>query len=175
MELIYKAPDINGWMNEKALQWLYEKAMEMDSIIEIGCWRGKSTHALLSGCKGTVFAIDHFNGSPDQVDGAHAQALTENIYDSFYKNVGNFKNLVTMRMSSKQAVSFFKDKSVDMVFIDGCHLYDDVLHDILSWERVCKKLLCGHDINENGVPRALAASRIVFKNSIGSIWERIDI
>lgn len=58
-----KANSISGWMNSEELEWLYTTASEMDSILEIGAWCGRSTFALASGCKGNVFSIDHFNGS----------------------------------------------------------------------------------------------------------------
>ncbi len=129
---MYKGNNIDGWMNDNELDWLYEKARQMDSIVEIGSWKGKSTHALLTGCRGVVFAIDHFQGSVDERDTTHKEAKNHDIYKNFYKNVGHFKNLVTMRTDSKKASSFFKAKSIDMVFIDGDHTFEGVFNDIKS-------------------------------------------
>ena len=55
---------ITGFMSEPELTQLYKWACECESIVEIGSWRGRSTHALLSGCKGKVYAVDHFGGNP---------------------------------------------------------------------------------------------------------------
>ncbi len=56
----YKDLGIQGWMSLKELNWLYQQAKKCDSILEIGSWKGRSTHALLSGCKGIVTCVDTF-------------------------------------------------------------------------------------------------------------------
>ncbi|MBU4356393.1 MAG: class I SAM-dependent methyltransferase, partial [Proteobacteria bacterium] len=90
---VYPGNDIKGWMSQKELQWLYEQARNMDSIVEIGCWHGRSTHAFLSGCRGTVYAVDHWQGSP----GANGEILfacrdvkAMDVFAAFMKNVGGF-------------------------------------------------------------------------------------
>lgn len=158
-------------MTEDELQWLYETSLRMDSVVEIGSWKGRSTHALLSGCKGSVFAIDHFKGSPNELDSNHQEALEKDIYEAFYDNVGHFPNLVVMKMDSLSASRFFRYTSVDMVFIDGCHLYEDVLTDILVWKPIAKKILCGHDFDRaQGVIDTFARLKIKPKNEVDSIW-----
>lgn len=145
---------IQGWMSPEELKWLYTQACQMDNIVEIGSWKGRSTYALLAGCKGTVYAIDTWKGSPDELDGAHAEARTSSIYSAFMKNVGHFSNLRAIKLPSVYAVNLFADKSIDMVFIDGCHLYSHVSTDIRVWLPKARKLICGHDCGQDGVPRA---------------------
>lgn len=171
--MIYQQPDpsIEGWIDDDELQWLFNKAQSVASIVEIGSWRGLSSHALLSGCPGPVFCIDTFKGTPNELDGAHVAARTEDIYQSFYSNVGHFSNLVVLQMSSLKAVQFFRDKSIDMIFIDGDHKYPAPYEDIRSWMPICKRILCGHDVHQDGVPRSLEEMRLSFKNKVGSIWE----
>lgn len=171
----YYYPYIDGWMSARELEWLYGMACEMGTVVEIGSWMGKSTHALLSGCKGTVFAVDHFKGSPSEIDGPHARAKTEDIYEIFKKNVGNFPNLIVLKMDSVEASKRFKDKSVDMVFIDGDHEPPQPRKDIEAWLPKTRKLICGHDMTQAGVPMALQELGITPKQADGTqIW-RLDL
>ena len=45
---------------------------------------------------------------------------------------------------SLDAVKAFANDSVDIVFIDGSHLHDDVLNDMIAWFPKAK-FMCGHD------------------------------
>jgi tetratricopeptide (TPR) repeat protein len=137
---------IPGWMEEPDIQFLYNTAKNMGSVVEIGCWKGRSTHALCSGCAGMVYAVDHFGGSiaPQAVE-LEKQASWDEVYADFLKNVGHFGNLDIHRKKSLEVVSEFSDRSVDMVFIDGEHLYDHVKADIEAWLPKTKKMICGHD------------------------------
>jgi precorrin-6B methylase 2 len=148
MEKIEYTNKIDGWMTEGELNWLYRKAKTMDSIIEIGSWKGKSTHAFLSACKGQVTAIDHFKGSNEK-----EHKGVKNLYKEFMKNVGEFKNLKVLKMSSDEAVN--KVKEADMTFIDGSHSYDQVKKDIQNYLPKTKKLICGHDYNWESVRQAV--------------------
>lgn len=136
---------IAGWTTPNELAWLYFVAQEMDSIVEIGCWMGRSTDALLAGCKGTVWAVDHFKGSKTEREAGHQRAKREDIGKIFLKNVGYHKNLKLLKMDSLEAVKRFEDKSIDMVFIDGGHTYEEVKTDIKAWLPKAKNLICGHD------------------------------
>lgn len=156
----YQAPKIKGWMSKTELRWLYKTARYMSSIAEVGSYRGKSTHALLSGCPGMVYAIDHWNGIPGVKDG-------EGDYDEFIKSVGHFKNLVAYRMLSKDAAQL--PGEYDMVFIDADHSYSAVREDIINWLPKAKKIICGHDYDTEGV--ALAVKETLGEvGLVGSIW-----
>ncbi len=125
----YSDPNIRGWMFGAELQWLYETATTMKSVVEIGSWEGKSTHALLSGCSGIVIAVDTFKGSA--IDPSHITttlAKEFDIYSRFKRHVGHFPNLTVMKMDSKKASEFFKPKSVDMIFIDGGDGYFEIFN-----------------------------------------------
>jgi hypothetical protein len=171
---VYRSPGPFGGipgqgMTMEELQWLYDRASEMSSVLEVGCWKGRSTHALLSGCKGPVYAVDHWLGSPTEREAAHAEAATKDVYAEFLTNVGHFKNLQVIRGSSVEMAARF-DGKVDMVFIDGDHSVEGCLADIRAWLPKTRRLLCGHDRNQEGVPQALQESGLNWKPGPGSIW-----
>ena len=139
--------DIEGWTTELELEWLEDRAKKMTSIVEIGCWKGRSAKALLEGCAGKVWCVDHFKGSPDAQFSTRDRAEKEKIYERFVENVGQYPNLEIMKMSSRDAAEMFNTET-DMVFIDGDHSYEAVKKDIELWLPKCRKLICGHDYNE---------------------------
>ncbi len=172
-------PDIQGWMEEYELNWLYWAASQMDSIVEVGSWKGRATFPLCSGCKGMVYAVDHFKGSPEALADEQKEATSNNIYEEFKNNMQGFSNLKVLKMDSLKASQQFKPGSIDMVFLDGSHSFQSVLSDLLVWTPICKKLLCGHDILENGVPHALftygftRSDALELKIETGKIWSHV--
>jgi hypothetical protein len=138
---------IDGWTTELELEWLEDRAKEMKSIVEIGCWKGRSSKALLEGCPGKVWCVDHFKGNADAKFSTPERAEREKVYEKFMENVGHYPNLEIMKTSSEDAAQMF-NTDTDMVFIDGNHSYDAVKRDIELWLPKCKKLICGHDYNE---------------------------
>lgn len=140
----YPANFIAGWMSYKEQKFLFENARNMESVIELGSWKGKSTHALLSSGCPHVYAIDTWKGSEFEPE-AHAEAATGSVFEDFKKNVGHFKNLIIIQNDINEAVKATTDRAVDMVFIDAGHTYEEVKNDIKKWKSKAKILLCGHD------------------------------
>lgn len=162
--------DIDGWMTPLELDWLYRTAQEMGSIVEVGSWKGRSTHALLSGCSGPVYAVDTFKGTVGEDGNPHIEATEHDIFtECFMPNVGHFPNLTTYRMTSLEAAAQFPDKSVDMVFIDGDHSYEAARADIEAWLPKARKMICGHDWQWHTVQEAVT-ERFGEPETVCSIW-----
>ncbi len=140
----YQSPDIKGWFSYPEQLFLYNTGKIMESFIECGSWKGKSTHALLSSGCPKVTAIDHWKGSEFEPE-AHAEAKSGSVLEEFKKNVGHFTNLTFINADINDAVNEVPDKSVDAVFIDAGHTYEEVKNDIRKWKGKAKILLCGHD------------------------------
>ena len=163
-----KAERIQGWMTRPELEWLYEKAKEMQSVVEIGAFKGRSTFVLASACNGDsgkVYVVDPFTFggdwskfcSPDLglKDG-------EDFMPEFLKNVGHFPHLTVIKKPSVEGAHHeLMPAEVDMVFIDGDHSYEGLTADLKAWDPKTKKLLCGHDLDDPmypGVRQALQAA-----------------
>ena len=147
-----KAEKIQGWMTRPELEWLYEKAKTMESVVEIGSFKGRSTFVLASGCnggQGKVYAIDPFTGAALETNPA---MLGKPTFDDFMKNCGHFPHLAVIRETSVEAAEHFPNLKADMVFIDGDHSYEGVMADLKTWTPRAKKLLCGHDLTDPNYP-----------------------
>lgn len=167
------ALDIQGWMFPAELAWLSEQAAKSSSVAEIGCWKGRATFALCSACPGKVYAVDHFRGSPGE--SGHAEALDGyTVQRDFWANVGHFTNLCLLERDSLTVAGWFQDESLDMVFIDASHRYEDVLADIRAWLPKTRRIIAGHDYAPVEWPGVVRAVREVFGSggmqAAQSIW-----
>jgi hypothetical protein len=163
----YPGNNIDGWMGIEELTWLYQRAQEMSSIVEIGSWQGRSTHALLSGCRGPVVAVDKWDSELMAPYGDVVAARK-----AFWANVKGFSNLIVMEMDSIQAATAYRGDSLDMAFIDADHRYDAIKADILAWMPKIRKLICGHD-HGCGWPGVDQAVKEIFgekAKSYGALW-----
>jgi hypothetical protein len=139
-------PEVDGWMSDRCCEFLYTLARQMESIAEVGSWKGRSTHPLCSGCNGTVIAIDNWGGSAgDGLVIPEKERATDAVFQKFLKNTAGLKNLIVNRNDSVVAAAQYPDKFFDMVFIDAEHTYESVKADLEAWTPKAKKLICGHD------------------------------
>lgn len=118
-------------------------------FVEIGSWKGKSSSfmavELANSNKNIEFyCVDTWEGSVEHKD-------IDNIDLLYYQFTLNMKPVEkyykSIRASSLEAASLFSDKSLDFVFIDASHEYEDVKKDIQTWLPKIKKggVLAGHD------------------------------
>lgn len=173
----FEYPDnwIPGWMTFPELQWLYNNAKKYDKILEIWSWKGRSSHALLSGCKWQVTCVDTFQGSDDINDATNSIAKQENIYDQFMANVGHFKNLKVLKMSSAEAAEQLKDEKFDLIFLDALHTKKWIIDDINLWKDKATKVICGHDYSVKNWPNLVEwvnETIWVPDNVTDSIWQK---
>jgi predicted O-methyltransferase YrrM len=155
---IENALAIQGWMDPHDLRWLAEKASRHTSIVEVGCWRGRSTTCLADNTPGTVYAIDHWRGSEE-----HQPVDTEKLYQMFLDQMAPYitsGKVVPIRMESPIAAAELVSRGLtfDMIFIDASHDRESVSADILAWKPLVRPggLFCGHDAGHPPIMQALA-------------------
>jgi glycosyltransferase involved in cell wall biosynthesis len=163
--------NITGMMTEQELRWLYQTASKMTSVVELGSWQGRSTHALLSGCQGTVYSIDHWDPNYIGIPDLNERIIADN-WKAFCENLKHFTNLQIIKMPSVKAATGFRDKSVEMVFVDADHKYESVIADVTSWLPKATKMICGHDYDPDRHPGVVKAVDEVFGKvgHIDTIW-----
>lgn len=122
-------------------------------FVEVGSWKGKSSSYMcveIANSKKDIkfYCVDTWKGSEEHKENTELAEL----YKIFTDNMSSLKDYyIPLKMSSLQAAEKFEDKSLDFVFIDAAHDYENVKSDILAWLPKVKEggILAGHDYYEN--------------------------
>ncbi len=138
-----------GWMMDDELEWLALQAASCQTIIEVGCWQGRSTLALADNTPGRVWAVDHWRGTAGDPHLAEVRKLggPNGLFAQFQRNIGDRNNVTAMRMDANDAAAVCLPQFADLVFLDASHAYADVKRDIQTFRPLVKPggILCGHD------------------------------
>jgi predicted O-methyltransferase YrrM len=133
--------DFIGWFTFSRFYRDTVNRLKNGSIfVEVGVYEGKSlayflTEMINAGKDFDVTAVDSFT--------------FEGVLDNFTRNmqpvVNKFDIIIDL---SWEAANDFEDESVDCVFIDASHLYDDFKRDVTAWWPKIKVggMICGHDL-----------------------------
>ena len=134
------------------------KAIKPDkkfNVLEIGVYLGDSTEIFLdSGAVNKLYAIDPWMPDYDINDETSKSNMIE-VEKEFDNRITNrFDNAI----KHKGTIDSFKDTKfdrIDIVYIDGSHRYEDVLHDIIMTVNHIRPsiAICGHDfyLAQNGI------------------------
>lgn len=135
-----------------------------ETMIEIGSYVGEST-AIFANYFKKVISIDPFINDYDVNDLVCEHADFDIVYQQFLSNMSKFNNIQHIRKLSSEAVSSFALESVDFVYIDGCHTYDQVKEDIINYLSVVKKggFIGGHDYTGNWPQVVKAVNDVLVK------------
>ena len=128
---------------------MVEKFPSGSKFVEVGSWKGKSSAymavEIANSCKEIDFyCVDTWEGS---IEHKNKQELFM-LYNIFLSNMKPVESYyMPLKMKSLDAVSRFGDHSLDFVFIDASHEYEDVKADIIAWLPKIKPggILAGHD------------------------------
>lgn len=179
---------IQGFTNEHELEWLARQGSTRQRIVEIGAWKGRSTRAIADNTSGTVWAVDTWNGTPEDPHFKELQGKPEDwLVNEFLKNIGTTLlhasaergSVIPVRMPSRDASAYLGGSGFclkfDMIFIDADHSYEAVKSDIISWRPLLADggLFCGHDYiaGRGGVLRAVDDFVPGVKRAgVGTIW-----
>jgi len=113
---------------------------------EVGIWQGKNALSIVSAIPdGKLLLVDPYTNhsyvrkprTDWRIERAEAQA-----HDRM-----KGKNVVFIRKLSEDAIRDIPDDSLDFAYLDGEHHYDQVMLDIILWNRKVRTggVLCGHD------------------------------
>lgn len=117
------------------------------TMIEIGAYIGESTSIFAENFKSVISIDPHLN----------YQEIDVNVYvdfnivqEEYLKNISKYNNVIYINKTSDDALADILEK-VDLVYIDGAHIFEQVKKDILNYMSLVKKggILSGHDYKDN--------------------------
>lgn len=176
---------IEGWMDRDELVWLYETASSLrdKSVwVEVGCWKGRSAMSVLFGLPTTCrfHAVDNWQGDPDSPAHWEAREIPGWLLANFglvlsvvFQVRGRLMPLVHRHnKGSLEVAAEIPDKSIDVVFLDARHDYQSVSEDLAAWLPKLKAggMVSGHDIDRDGVLRAVAEKFPRWQRGPKNIW-----
>jgi predicted O-methyltransferase YrrM len=136
--------DYNNRVNQlKGLKMLIDEYINEHTImVEIGSFSGVSSELFSLHCK-EIHCVDLWDTYWEIED----KQRTEFAEYSFNKLLVNYNNIKKIKDSSTNAANMFQDKSLDFVYIDAAHDYENVKKDILAWLPKVKNggYIAGHD------------------------------
>ena len=166
LQHIYQNPEFGeNWFSYPNLyKSIVEQFPSGSKFVEIGSWKGKSSAYMAieianSNKKIDFYCVDTWEGS---IEHKNKEELNR-LYDIFLRNMKPVDPYYfPLKIKSLEAASKFENNSLDFVFIDASHEYEDVKEDIIAWLPKVKSggILAGHDyyLNEQfycGVNRAV--------------------
>lgn len=182
---ISRALCIPGWMSPGELQWLAEQASACRTIIEVGCYQGRTTRVLGDHVHehGCVYSVDPWGGYTNDDSTQASWILTPHVptwEDVFLAWCSNVRDLLNVgRVQCVRATSLGALPTLpsiaDFVFLDGDHREATVAEEIRRYLPRVKKggILAGHDYTHRDWPGVKLAVDQAFPHGVGqveSIW-----
>jgi O-antigen biosynthesis protein len=126
--------EVNSWHEHIPFAFVVMQMLKPKIFVELGTHKGDSYCAFCQavetlGLDTTCTAVDTWGG--DEQSGYYGPEILEQLqayHDPLY---GRFSRLIQSRFD--QALDLFSDGSIDLLHIDGLHIYDAVKHDFESW------------------------------------------
>ena len=167
-----KVPVMRDAFQAEGLAKLCEWANEQGATgraVEIGSYSGEGTVVIAKYFK-DVLAVDPWLNGYDINDVASQQCPMKFVFEAFQERTTPLGNVLYSRGKSLDALQFFKDGELDLVYIDGDHRYEGVLADLNGWKPKLRAggIMAGHDWSFKAVQKALVE---VFKDKEAVLFQ----
>lgn len=175
--------DIQGWCdecNDALFCWLADRIPDGGRYVEVGCWLGRATACFSTRCREAekeieINVVDTFRGSTSApcldiqiqvLEDMKGRGILEKDSNSFLNvfaaNMRATRTRVLLHEGeSVPTAEHFPDNSLDAVYIDAGHTYDEVFADLRAYLPKVKPggVICGDDygIDFPGVTDAVNA------------------
>jgi cephalosporin hydroxylase len=118
---------------EGHLLWAYSEIPKINpkTIVELGVHWGHSLFMMAESCQDhgigtTLYGIDHWQGD------VHAGKFTDEVYETSKECSKLYPNVKLIKKTFSEAEEDW-DGEIDLLHIDGRHLYEDIKEDFENW------------------------------------------
>jgi glycosyltransferase involved in cell wall biosynthesis len=151
MEHFYQSIGEDWFTYPNLYSRMVKEAKDGYKFVEVGAWKGRSSCFLaveIHNSKKLISfdVVDTWLGSDEHIE--FEVVKTNKLYKEFLENIKSVKHIINpIRMTSLEASKLYENDSLDFVFIDASHRYEDVKNDLEAWLPKIKEggFLAGHD------------------------------
>jgi len=129
-------------------------------FVEVGSYKGRSSAYMAVECanSGKVIqfdCVDTWMGSEEHQKGKNFEdddVVNNRLFEVFTNNMKPVEGLYkAIRLASVDAAATYEDGSLDFVFIDASHDYENVKADVIAWYPKVKVggIISGHDFHHD--------------------------
>jgi predicted O-methyltransferase YrrM len=138
---------IDGWMSGPELTCLAELAQKSHKILEVGCYKGRTSRVLLDNTGGSVTCVDCWDGNFQVNNGNLHQNGGDMEYTRFCGNIWEFIKSGKARVHRCKFEDFESQERYDLIFLDALHDYESVKKDIEKAMQLIAPggIIAGHD------------------------------
>lgn len=140
------------WAGHKYFAYDFIRNLKPKTVVELGTHKGTSFFSMCQAVKDgklktKLYAVDTWKGDE------HAGFYDESIFNEVIKIKRTYyskQNIILLKSLFDDAITKFKDNSIDVLHIDGLHTYEAVKHDFDNWFNKVRKngIIIFHDTNE---------------------------
>jgi len=122
-------------------------------FVEVGVWKGQSlSYFIIDSINKNkniqIYAVDSFEGSAEHFRDKEPSIMNKTLFTEFTNNMKTLESRYKcLKMPSEEAYKIFADNSIDILFLDAAHDYENVSKDLRNWYPKIKQggILAGHD------------------------------
>ena len=176
----YHIVEVGTWLGQSAAYLAVELINNGNShnvIFDcVDTWEGSSEHLNKDGLIEFDWIIPSEFGLPILKE--KCLMTTDELYNKFLSNIEPVRHIVNpIKMKSVDAAKLYEDSSLDLVFIDAGHSFDDVVADIKAWLPKVRPygFIAGHDYEwDDEVKRAVHSIFPTISMEVEGCWIKIN-